>query len=830
MGLVLKNLETISLSDKLSTSFATEICEDGRISLLTENNVYVYTLTNYMDNEFSDMAFKKKMIHLPKSSLRDEFEKDLTELFDDIGGDDLNQFMAELDINNCLEFSASTDIKPLALKWGPKGLQGNSFCVLAVLTNLYGLSIMVECRDETDSVDFCCISNVTKYIVEQASKEWDSVSEVIGELSIEEWKERALSIRPIAFEWSHLINNSDETYAILFVAHPSGSITSWKFTKISRSTLESKPLQLEPVQFVGMFISSLVNVSSMYWKKLGGNVGALFLGNDEGKLSVLRVSNMNTETLVFEEEIFGIKETKRRVNYITSIEYNRFTFIVIAFEAFLSIILILEDGNILDEVSYNTGTMATTGLCHFKKNILLLLTGEKLRQLTLNVEDDKIQIKDENVSVDFDGARFRSCGLVLSRNRIFLGILAHPCRLKDITRHPTPSKFFIYHDTAKIPLKMILENTEKSIADYWDCFEVLRMISLKEKKFPWEGIDNLDYDKLTITQLKSLRLISKLSEKVYNIIPQIKGYNIKPYILLHYLVTIQIVVQRMRRLLNDLCQGKQLSLFQMQSLDISNMYLKEMVLLKILEKCKVGERFVDDIIGVMELANELEYPDMPACFWCQEKIIGPNCLPPHKDSRCVISMMQIYLTPGYKCPLCGCVAHIEMEKEYDIVTCPYCDVPMYERYSSKNVQNALEKTDVLTRRKMELSLMKDVPKNIDMCFDGDVEEDDTLDVVENAVDYLAVSDSDEEEINKERMTSLYNELFDVNKTSSDRTEMIDDLEGLNAQQNDHKGGNYNDETREDDSSEDQAKEDDSSDDQLKENDSSDDQEEEELES
>lgn len=146
------------------------------------------------------------------------------------------------------------------------------------------------------------------------------------------------------------------------------------------------------------------------------------------------------------------------------------------------------------------------------------------------------------------------------------------------------------------------------------------MISFKERKFPWHGIGNLNYDKLTLQQLKSLRWISKLSEHIYNIVPQITAYNIKPYILLHHLVTIQLVVNRMRKLLNDISQGNSLSLFQMRSLDICNMYLKEMVMMKILEKSKVGERFVDDMIEVMEIANEIEYPDMPQCFWCGEKV------------------------------------------------------------------------------------------------------------------------------------------------------------------------------------------------------------------
>ncbi|XP_045463448.1 uncharacterized protein LOC123673071 [Harmonia axyridis] len=739
MDLCFQSLETISLVEKLSSAYASEICEDGRISLLTEYNVFIYNLTNCMNYEFAEMAFRKILIKLPKSSLREEFGSDYTEMSENIYETNVHKIMRDLDVE-----MSSNEFKPISLKWSPKGLQGQSFCVFAVLNNFHGLSIMAEYRDKTDSADYYCVVNVTKCIVEQFVKQWEDKNEMLHISRIEIWKELVLATKPIAFEWSHIINNACETYAILFIAHPNGSVTFWRFNRISEHKLEQIPLQ-----FIDIYYSSIQNISTIYWKKLGTNVGALCIGGSDGKLSVIRVTNVNPKTLKFEpEQIFGEEDDRRKINYITSIEYNSHSFLITVDEGFLNIILVQEDGTVLDEVLYNTGNMGITGVNYYKDNILLLLTDEKLKKLTLNVEESKVHIKDENVNLNFDNNVFRSCGIVLSNNKIFLGIFAYPCHLKDITRHATPSKFFIYHDASKSPLKILLKNTDQNLIEYWDCLEVMRMLSFKEKKFPWHGIEDLDYDKLKLPQLKTLRWISKLSENVYNIVPQINGYYIKPYILLHHLVTIQLVVSRMRKLLNDLYQGKELSLFQMRSLDISNMYLKEVVLMKILEKSEVGERFIDDIISVMEVANELEYPDMPPCFWCGEKIIGPTCLQNHKDSRCSISMMQIYLTPGFKCPFCNCVAHIEMAKEFDIVICPYCDVPMYKRYCPENVQNALGETDELTKQKMELSLQADIPEQV--CYD--VSETENVSVED--LEYLALTDSDEEENIEEGMNPM----------------------------------------------------------------------------
>lgn len=69
-----------------------------------------------------------------------------------------------------------------------------------------------------------------------------------------------------AFEWSHIIENTNEVYAILFVAHSNGSVSSWKYTRIVENTLEPSPLQ-----FVGKFESQVSNVSVMYWRSYGGN-------------------------------------------------------------------------------------------------------------------------------------------------------------------------------------------------------------------------------------------------------------------------------------------------------------------------------------------------------------------------------------------------------------------------------------------------------------------------------------------------------------------------------------------------------------------------------
>lgn len=90
---------------------------------------------------------------------------------------------------------------------------------------------------------------------------------------------------------------------------------------------------------------------------------------------------------------------------------------------------------------------------------------------------------------------------------------------------------------------------------------------------------------------------------------------------MQYLLDIKLAVKRIKKLLELKSCGQELSRFQMQSIDIQNFFLKEMVLEGVLESCGAGIHLVDEIYEVMSICNELVYPDMPDCMWCGENIL-----------------------------------------------------------------------------------------------------------------------------------------------------------------------------------------------------------------
>lgn len=110
------------------------------------------------------------------------------------------------------------------------------------------------------------------------------------------------------------------------------------------------------------------------------------------------------------------------------------------------------------------------------------------------------------------------------------------------------------------------------------------------------------------------------------------------------------------------------------------------------------------------------------------RIIGSSCVPNHADSRCAISLMPTYIIPGYKCPFCKSVVCKEIDKEYYPIFCPYCDVPMKRRHFEK-------KSDTISS---EDAVVSD-------CFPDCLNESQNInDTEENGMDYVILTDSDDE--------------------------------------------------------------------------------------
>ncbi|KAJ8985117.1 hypothetical protein NQ317_012767 [Molorchus minor] len=117
--------------------------------------------------------------------------------------------------------------------------------------------------------------------------------------------------------------------------------------------------------------------------------------------------------------------------------------------------------------------------------------------------------------------------------------------------------------------------------------------------------------------------------------------------------------------------------------------------------------------------------------------------------------MPIFLVPTYKCPFCKVLAHKEIEKEEDVIYCPYCDVPMEVRDVNENVLKDSREEEVKS-----------------VCFDDCLKDDSgSSDIEENISDFVILSDSeDESNESGNRLRTLYARMADMSLEEIIRTE------------------------------------------------------------
>ncbi|KAJ3661420.1 hypothetical protein Zmor_005815 [Zophobas morio] len=724
MSVQVKSLDHIQLNNRVSTNFACEYSEDGKIFLLLENGVCILTLKGCMDNIFPRFSFKKDLVKLSDTSICENVDIDLSSFINDLNRNSLYETV--LDVGLCGNAINTTPIAaaPVYAMWSPRGIVEKTDCALAILTSLNNIEIYVEAIDENEISSFIRVANFAKDISEYYRRTWKRVDGASPECKLIELKKRIEQVTPTAFTWSHVILKDRKACCVLFVGHQDGSITVWRFVERKASEVyESK------LQFLERYHTKMKKITSLHWFCRKSDAGGLSIGDVNGHICAVSVSKLSTDKIKFSEEVVFNAENDLKVDKICILNHQNVTYLIAVKQNYFQIYAINEYGDVIEGKLIQVGNLYITGVLHYEKNILLVLSVcGQMKQIEFSLLNNEICFSEKFIQLDFDTNKYRTHGFLLSPNKVFLGVLSYPCHLKDVSKGKNFVNFFILKNKSKDPFETLMNISATTIRDYWDCFETLRVTCLQEKVFPWKGIDpNLNYDTLPLLKLKILRWISKLSEKIYPMIARVEEYHIKAYVLLNYAVDIKLAVQRMTKLLNVYFSEKKLSLFQMQSLDLLNFFLKEMVVTDVLTKANLGEVFVDEMYNVMKIANELQYPPMPQ--WT-------SCVPYHLDSRCAISLMPLHITPGYKCPFCKCVVSKDMDKEYYPIFCPYCDIPMKRRHFDKKYKKTTDDT-------LEVTKLDDIVTS-DCNIDCLKEEIHFSDIEENTTDYVVLTDSEDE--------------------------------------------------------------------------------------
>ncbi|KAJ8925213.1 hypothetical protein NQ315_001399 [Exocentrus adspersus] len=724
----LRLLDHFKFTSRISTSFACSYSEDDRIYIVSDTGVYVLALKVRLDNPFPTFSSKNDFFAVSNYVPGADVDIDINSFHKDLSRFDLYTTAMSVELSSNLNNAAAVTASPADVQWSPRGIVGKTDCLLGVLSNFHSLELYVKYVNEDEITEYRLVTNLTKELVDLKKPQWKYANRLPPTLKLNELKKRVRAVSCTAFVWSHLYQVNDADYCAVFMGHMNGDISVWKIAgRESNSKEQSKAC------FIGCYSTSLGSIVRLHWHHTKEYGGGLSFADSDGRMSVLHVKDLHLENASMDNELaFWTEPDKVSVDKITVMVHEASTYIILVKQSFLIIYALSELGEVFDQKICNVEELYITGIHHFRNTILVLTMVGTLKQYTLSIAEKRIRLEAETVRLKIDMPKYRTHGFFFSKNLMLFGLVAYPFHLRSFAKLKTYLNVFIFHNNALNPLEALWGNPTGSLRDYWDCFEALRLICLKDKRFPWLGLPStLNYDDLSLTRLKTLRWLAQLSEMVYSTVPVIRNYNIKPFVILHYLVQIKLVVKRLDLLLNLHGTGTELSVFQKRSLEIQNFFLKEMVAKNVLAKANVGRGFIGDMRRVMGIANELRYPDMVQC------IIGPVCVPPHADSRCSLTMMPIFLVPGYKCPFCKALAHKEIEKQQDVFLCPYCDVPM-EKLCTPQTSSALEDGERVTST----------------CFEDCLKEEVSFsDVEENENEYLVLSDDEEEP--GEKLKELY---------------------------------------------------------------------------
>lgn len=680
----LKLLDSFKLTGHLNANFACELSSDDRIFVICESSLYVLTLRPDLSSTFPQYSYQKVVIEPSAYALCEHIDIDINTFIHDLPKDALYEATARLDLSHNLQSAAPCTISQIQAQWSESNMVDKAFSMLGVLTSLYSLNIYVRRTTEVGLTEYKSMLNLTEAILDRRKSEFIYSVKLPPIQKMRELKKRVEYISPLTFTWGHTFQINGDNCTVVFIGHFKGDISIWKVHSVSSCEREVNK------EFLVRYSTKLGDISTLYWHRTEQFGGVLCAGDCNGKISVFRIRNLEQSQCCVESEVQLYLSTDCKVDRIAVTSLGDSTILLAVKQSNLLFFGIDVIGKLFDLRVHNVGNFYITGITLQEATIKVLTFTGTFKLLKLSIQSGKILVSEQVIPVKHEFAGFRTHGLIESNHKVFYGILTHPLHFKNAYQGKKFANFCFFHDTNLNPLKMLLDNKSSSLRTFWDCLETLRLICLKEQRFPWLGIKpDLDLDSCSITELKTLRLIAKISESVFVIIKRVYSYNIKPYILLHYLVDIKVILQRLALVLTE----KDLSEFQMQSIDLQVLFLKELVKNGVLLKAQVGKTFISELTHILSIANELVYPDMVRCNYCGEKLIGATCLPPHADSRCTFTLMPILLAPAFKCLLCHSLAHRDIENYVELVICPYCDYPM-ERICVEKTVTEMEQTDI----------------------------------------------------------------------------------------------------------------------------------------
>lgn len=191
-----KVLDIIKLTNRLNTNFVCEYSEDDRIFILSDSGVYIITLKPIITSVFPTFCGSKHYFQISNYEVSSNVDIDINNLYPELCKDDLYESVLRTELSANLNHTSNADFYPVSAQWSPRGIEGKSDCLLAVLTNVFSLEIYVKLIDESELIDYVVIANLTKEIIEYHKPKWKASDKLPIKSKFKEFKRRIESVSP----------------------------------------------------------------------------------------------------------------------------------------------------------------------------------------------------------------------------------------------------------------------------------------------------------------------------------------------------------------------------------------------------------------------------------------------------------------------------------------------------------------------------------------------------------------------------------------------------------------------------------------------------------
>ncbi|XP_017777021.1 PREDICTED: uncharacterized protein LOC108563002 isoform X1 [Nicrophorus vespilloides] len=669
MGYDYKLVNSVDVKVKLISNLCCEVSDDDYVSILTDRGVFIFKLLAYKHNNLPIFSYSQTTIPLSTYVLSKNIGLTIEHLVPNLDKFDLFESVLRSDISVCIDNCTKPSSNVIASKWSYADAIGNQ-SVIATLNETGSLDLytrIVKCN--TNEV-YYHLQNVTSIHIDIFKKDWSTdINENNAKHVLEDMKFRLDLHTPTAFIWSHSFNVNATKFCNLIVAQRNGTIIFWKFMHLS---IES--YKLAKVNFMHQHDTHLRDISAMHWIDSIDNSGFLVIGSISGNVMVYPVFQVSETTVKVSNGITLNSADNIKVDHIfSSVQENALFIYVIKQE--VMVIYYLKDGSLKDSCFYYIGNLSVNGIQKQLDNSILICsqTGTFKEIIIGACEDDKIIVHWRHIYININWSNKKPVGFFSSRNNTIMTLITDYCKLNNFKEQKDKVNFYYYLNKGVNAVDLLFNNKTNSLKNYHDCLEAVRVDNLISKdlifnKIPFE----LNYDNLSLLQLKTFLYISKTDDYIYQQLDNVPSDNMKDSNDIFTMIQIKLAIYFIQLILRQIDSDKKISEFKLQSMHILYSYLKEIVISDNIPKLDLGPNVIDEVLDIVSRCENISMQNSVVCLICGEDILGSFCVKTHFDNRCLISMMQIAI-PKYMCPCCKHYVAEEAIIEFQVSLCPLCD-------------------------------------------------------------------------------------------------------------------------------------------------------------